>query len=95
MNYGQHVNKSQEGGESSLRSFDYEKNYIAFLCARMICGKENISKIICEFRNDIEVIFDNQKLRSYQIKFTSDNSLRLEKVYNSIDLFNLLDNIGD
>jgi hypothetical protein len=56
----------------------------------MICNKsENITKMICEYKNDIEIMFGNE-LTSWQIKSTTGNSVRAKEVYSSIRLFNFL-----
>jgi Cap4 dsDNA endonuclease len=83
------IHASQRGGESSIKGFRYQREFIALLCAKMICKKGKISKIICEYRNDIEIVVD-QKLASWQIKLTSSNKVKFEKVYDSIKLFNHL-----
>ena len=56
----------------------------------MICKKENIIKIICEYKNDIEILFSDNRLTSWQIKSTGRNTVSTKKVYESIQLFNLL-----
>lgn len=55
----------------------------------MICKSENITKMICEFRNDIETLYGNE-LKSWQIKSTTRNSVRVDEVYDSVKLFNFL-----
>jgi hypothetical protein len=45
--------------------------------------------MICEYKNDIEIMFGNE-LTSWQIKSTTGNSVRPEEVYSSIRLFNFL-----
>jgi Cap4 dsDNA endonuclease len=85
-----HITRSQLGGQSSITGFTYQRDFIALLCARMICNKsENITKMICEYKNDIEIMFGNE-LTSWQIKSTTGNSVRPEEVYSSIRLFNFL-----
>ena len=78
------IDKSTGGAEAALRAFDYEKNFIVFLCVRMLCGKDNISKVVCEFKNDIEVHFENLPPTSFQIKSTTRNSVKPEEVYDSV-----------
>ena len=60
MDGGTYIDRSARGGESAKIGITYEKHYITYLCAGMICERENISKIICEYRNDIEVISKNK-----------------------------------
>jgi Cap4-like dsDNA endonuclease family protein len=85
------VERSHLGGESSIKGFKYQKDFIALLCAKMICKQQKINKIICEYKNDIEV-FEDKKLTSWQIKSTTRNTLETKKVYESINLFYLLNN---
>lgn len=85
-----HITRSQLGGQSSISGFTYQRDFIALLCTKMICNKlENITKMICEYKNDIEIMLGNE-LTSWQIKSTTGNSVRSEEVYDSIRLFNFL-----
>lgn len=80
--------KSEKGGKSALDGFRYERNIIAFLSVRMYCRKENILKIICEYKNDIEVVYVKEGIWSWQIKRTDDSKLSKQEILKSIELFN-------
>jgi hypothetical protein len=91
---GRHIARSQLGGQSSITGFTYQRDFIVLFSARMICKSENITKMICEYRNDIEILVSN-KLTSWQIKSTTANSVRPKEVYDSIRLFNFLNNTDE
>src|SRR5690348_16784837 len=78
--------KSQSGGVANIRGLDYQKKFIAYLCTEIVSGKRDIKRITCEYKDDIEVEEDS-KLVYYQIKSTTDHSLRKEKIMESIKLF--------
>ena len=89
-----HFTRAQLGGQSSITGFTYQRNFTVLLSARMICKSENITKMICEYRNDIEILVGNE-LTSWQIKSTTANSVRPKEVYDSIRLFNFLNNTDE
>ena len=91
----EHIERSQKGGDSAKLVSAYERSFIEFLCARLICGKEEISEIICEYRNDIEVKRNNKALESYQIKSTTKNTLNIEEVESALNLFNILNRVDN
>jgi hypothetical protein len=63
-----HINTSQRGAQSSIGGLTYERDFIAFLCARLICKTENINKIICEYKNDSESFLNsNNSIVSAQL----------------------------
>jgi Cap4 dsDNA endonuclease len=84
------IAKSQLGGHSAIKGLTYQRDFIALLIARMICRSECITKIICEYRNDIEIQIGNE-LTSWQIKYTTSNSVEPRVVFDSIKLFECLD----
>ena len=85
----EYIHRSELGGQSAIAGFTYQRDFIAFLCARMIRKSENIAKLVCEYKNDIEVVLDN-KLTSWQIKSTTANSLGTKEIYHSVQLFEFL-----
>jgi Cap4 dsDNA endonuclease len=89
------VNRSQQGGESSIKGFRYERDFIALLCAWMIGKKQDIIKIICEYKNDIEIISCDHRLSSWQIKSTKGNTLPTMEVYESVKLFNRINDTAE
>ena len=93
MGHPTYISRSKQGAKSAIDGFKYQMKFTSYLCAKMICkNHENISEIICEYADDIDVI-QSSNLYSYQIKYTSEPSLRLEKVYESIELFKALERL--
>ena len=77
------------GAQAALAGFEYQRDFIALLTAKMLCKSENISRIICEYKNDIEILLGDE-LTTWQIKSTTANSVPPKAVYASIELFNFL-----
>ena len=86
--------KSQIGGESSFRGFDYQKKFIAFLCIKMLKQASSIKSITCEHNDDIEVREDS-KLKYYQVKSTLDNKLPNTRIIDAIKLISSNEPIED
>lgn len=89
-----YIHRSERGGQSAIAGFTYQRDFVAFLCARMVCKSENITKLVCEYKNDIEVVLDDQ-LTSWQIKSTTANSLGTKEIYHSVRLFEFLNSTNE
>lgn len=72
MSFTTDIKRSKQGAKAAIDGFKYQMKFTSYLCAKMICkNPDKISKIICEYADDIDVIQDG-KLYSYQVKFTSE-----------------------
>ncbi|WP_148686774.1 dsDNA nuclease domain-containing protein [Candidatus Nitrosocosmicus hydrocola] len=89
------VAQSEKGGKSALDGFKYEKDIIAFLSARMYCDTERITKIICEYKNDIEIEMEEIGLCSWQVKKTDAPKLPKNEIIESIKLFHHINKTGN
>lgn len=78
--------KSQTGGEGSFRALTYQKKFLAYLCLLMISGKNSIKSITCEQDDDV-LVQEESTIKYYQVKSTINDSLRIGKVYEAIELF--------
>lgn len=79
--------RSEKGGKSAIDGFKYERDIIAFLSVRMYCNVEKIIQIVCEYKNDIEIMFEELGLCSCQIKKTDSPNLSKREILDSIKLF--------
>ncbi len=61
----------------------------------MVCKSENITKLVCEYKNDIEVVLDHQLIFHWQIKSTTANSLGTKEIYHSVRLFEFLNSTNE
>jgi len=87
--------RSERGGKNALDGFKYEKDIIAFLCIRMYCDVERFAKIICEYKNDIEIEMEDSELCSWQVKKTTSPKLSKKEIFESIELFHQINETGN
>ena len=78
--------RSETGGEATFRGMDYQKKFIAFLCLKMLEQASSIKRISCEHNDDIE-IYEDSLFKYYQIKSTTENTLRKKEIIDAIKLF--------
>lgn len=88
------VVQSERGGKSAIDGFKFERDIIAFLSIRMYCNTEKFAKIICEYRNDIEIEVEDRGIYSWQVKRTDSSKLPKKEIFDSIELFHEINNMG-
>ena len=82
--------ESERGGISAIKGFKYQKNIVALFSVRMYCNIDKISRIICEYRNDIEILHEEYGLSSWQIKTAGSAKLSKKEIIDSLNLFKAL-----
>lgn len=87
--------RSERGGKSAIDGFKYERDIIAFLSIRMYCNTEKIARIICEYKNDIEIEMEDFGLCSWQVKKTDLPKLSKKEIFESIELFSQINETGN
>ncbi len=91
MSEEEKILESERGGISAIKGFKYQKHVVALLSVRMYCNIEKISRIICEYRNDIEILHEEYGLTSWQIKTAGSSKLSKKEILDSLSLFKALD----
>ena len=63
------MDSSQRGGESNFRGMGYQKKVIAYFATQMLRGRLPITKIICEYLDDIEIHCNDSNISHYQVLY--------------------------